>query len=210
MKDINEQVLNTMQVLKRDPKRLIENTYYDTYHAYIEGYVDGVSMTLSNNLRREITSFYEAQGNIKTNYHWTSQIRHRNKGKTDNELVEILLETTKEYFLKNSDWCNGMDHTKLKKELPVWFVGFKNWPGMFIQIDLSLPVYLEAFVDGLNVYSNKNLRLEISRWFNQKTGQEETFHWANQITDFYTGKYEDTNKKFSEVTEEFFETNIIF
>jgi len=103
-----------------------------------------------------------------------------------------------------------MDQTKIEKGLPVWFYEFKNWPGMFIEGRLSLPLYLEVFVDGLNVYSSKNLRLEISRWFYQKTQQEESFHWTMQINAYYKGQHEDTNKKLIEETEEYFKTNEIF
>jgi len=207
---MNEHVLKTMHILKNNSKSLIEDKTYDSFHAYIEGYVDGVTMALNYELRNDITRFYESKGNIKTNYHWTNQIKHRNEDKTNSELVEILLETTEEYFLKNADWCKEMDQTKIEKGLPVWFYEFKNWPGMFIEGRLSLPLYLEAFVDGLNVYSSKNLRLEISRWFYQKTKQEESFHWTMQINAYYKGQPEDTNKKLIEETEEYFKTNEIF
>ena len=210
MKYINEQVLKTMQILKNNSKILIEDMNYDSFHAYIEGYIDGLNMALNYNLLGEITSFYEAKGNIKTNYYWTNQIKHRNKDKTNSELVEILLETTEEYFLKNTNWYKEMDKSKIKKKLDFWFDGLKNRRGMIVQVGLSLPVYLEALVDGLNVYSSKNLRLEISRWFYQKTKQEESFHWTMQINAYYKGQPEDTNKKIIEATEEYFKTNEIF
>ena len=116
---MNEHVLKTMHILKNNSKSLIEDKTYDSFHAYIEGYVDGLTMALNYKLRNEITRFYESKGNIKTNYLWTNQIKHRNEDKTNSELVEILLETTEEYFLKNADWCKEMDQTKIEKGLPV-------------------------------------------------------------------------------------------
>ena len=210
MKDINEQVLNTMQILKINSQNLIEDMNYDSFHAYIEGYVDGLNMVLNYNLRGEITSFFEAKGNPSTNCYWTNQIKYRNEDKTNSELVEILLETTEEYFHKNTNWYKEMDQNKIEKKLDFWFNGLKNRRSMFVEERLSLPVYLEALVDGLNVYSSKNLRLEISRWFYQKTKQEESFHWTMQINAYYKGQPEDTNKKLIEATEEYFKTNDIF
>ena len=210
MKDINEQVLRIMKILKSNSKSLIEDTKYDSFHAYMEGYIDGLNITLTDNLRGEITRFFEAKGNPKTNCYWTNQIKYRNKDKTNDELVEILLETTEEYFLKTPNWYKEMDQTKIEKDLPVWFNGFKNWPYMFVQLGLALPVYLEAFVDGLNVYSSKNLRLEISQWFYQKTKQEESYHWTRPIIAYYEGRSEDVTKKLIEVTEEYFKTSKVF
>jgi len=207
---MNEQILKIMELLKNEPKTLIYDTNYDSYHAYIEGYIDGLNMSKDNNLRSEITRFYEDKGNIRTNYYWTNQIRHRNKGKSNNELVEILLETTEEYFLKNANWYSEMDQTRIKKELPTWLHNLKHYTGMFIEDRLSLPLYLEAFVDGLNVYVNNNLRLEISQWFCQKTKQKERFHWTKQISDFYNGSSEDTTRQIIEEAEEFFKANVIF
>ena len=56
-----------MHILKNNSKSLIEDKTYDSFHAYIEGYVDGLNMALNNKLRNEITRFYESKGNIKTN-----------------------------------------------------------------------------------------------------------------------------------------------
>jgi len=210
LSSINEQVLKTLEFLRNDPKTLINDTNYNSFHAYIEGYVDGLSMPLDYKLRRAITRFYEDKGNIRTNYYWTNQIRHRNEGKSNNELVEILLETTEEYFLKNANWYGEMDQTRIKKELPIWLQYFKNHTGMFIETRLSIPLYLEAFVDGLNVYVNKKLRLEISQWFYRKTKQKESFHWTKQINDYNNGRCEDTTRGIIEEVEEFFKRNVIF
>ena len=39
-----------MQILKNDSKILIEDMNYDLFHAYIEGYIDGLNMASNYNL----------------------------------------------------------------------------------------------------------------------------------------------------------------
>lgn len=201
LKAINKQVLKTMWYLKNDSKSLIEDTNYDSFHAYIEGYIDGLSMALNNNLRGEITRFYEEKGNPRTNCYWTNQIKYRNKDKTNTELVEILLDITEEYFYKNPNLFETMDENKIQERLCFWFDGLKNRPGMFIEKRLSLAVYLAALIDGINVYASKNLRVEISNWYNQR---------SKQIYVCSVEGVEDGTKKLIDVIEEFFKLNQVF
>ena len=101
-KIINSTILETFSILKNSPSMILADTSNYLYlQNYIEGYIDALSNVLNKNLRFEINNWYKNKLNIQTTYHWTCHIQYQFKDKTDNELKNILLNITQEYFMTN-------------------------------------------------------------------------------------------------------------
>lgn len=48
--------------------------------------------------------------------------------------------------------------------------------------------YFEGYIDGISLLANKNIRLEITEWFQEKAGQKTNFYFTNQIKHFNKSK----------------------
>ncbi|MGC6768259.1 hypothetical protein [Enterococcus sp. LJL51] len=185
----NNTILNQIQILRNKPEELIiGDLTYVAFCTYIEGYIDGINQLLSFNLREDITKYFESKGNIHTNYYWTNQIKHRNEEKTDTELINILLDVTEEYFMEKFKFCSKLSANEVKKKIYNWLDGLKNRPKMYVDEISSILLYLEAFLDGLNVYSNRNFKSEINQSSCQKTNRLTTIHWTEEISELYDSK----------------------
>jgi len=101
--DRHKQVLEWFDILKRRPLMILsDNSSYNYLQSYIEGYIDALSHSLNKeNLRADITFWFQKKVNEKTNFYWTNHIPLFYKDKSDQELQNILIETTSEFFREN-------------------------------------------------------------------------------------------------------------
>ena len=100
--NINTEILETFSILKNTPLMILaDNSNYVYLQNYVEGYIDGLSNFVNMDLRLEINKWYKKKVNRQTTYHWTSHIPTQHKNKTDDQLQQILLDITEEYFIEN-------------------------------------------------------------------------------------------------------------
>ena len=76
----------------------VDNITYEVMKTYLEGYFDGIGVVYNKNISLEISRWFQDKINIKSSNYWTNQIQFHYSNKTDKELIEILLDTTEEYF----------------------------------------------------------------------------------------------------------------
>lgn len=92
------------------------------------------------------------------------------------------------------------------------FEMLREKPSMIISNHNSyelLQNYIEGYIDGLSLFLNKNMRLEITKWYQKKINMESNFYWTGHIPFHFTGKNEDELKIILlDITEEFFRTNL--
>jgi hypothetical protein len=91
------------------------------------------------------------------------------------------------------------------------FKVLRQYPLMILSKDDNyslLQNYLEGYIDGLSFFLNKNMRLEITQWYNKKIGVQTSYYWTNHIPFHFEGNDE---KKLKEIlidlTEEYFREN---
>ena len=101
---ISNRVIDWIKILKEKPKMVISESdiTYEILRVYVEGFINGIEISLNLDLMKEITKWYMKKVDIKTSYYWTGHIPLHFEGKTDEELKTILLELTEEYFKENS------------------------------------------------------------------------------------------------------------
>ncbi len=87
----------------------------------------------------------------------------------------------------------------------------RKYPLMILSKDDSyslLTNYLEGYVDGLSLLSNKNMRLEITQWYKKKLGIQTSYNWTGHIPFHFEGSNENKLKEvLLELTEEYFREN---
>ncbi|MBY0479281.1 MAG: hypothetical protein K2Q24_16655 [Chitinophagaceae bacterium] len=104
------QVTNTVtdwiNILRNRPKMIIAEDAIDyrVLKIYIEGYIDGIGHGIGKNIRKDITEWFQVKINQQSSIYWTDHIPNYYKKKSDDQLKKILLDTTEEYFLENSNW----------------------------------------------------------------------------------------------------------
>lgn len=103
---LNDNILDWLKLLRERPQMVIPEPVidYKTLRIYLEGYINGLDVALGSQLMNEITQFYGKKFRIETSYAWTGHIPFYFKGKSEDELKSILLDTTEEFFRKNLDW----------------------------------------------------------------------------------------------------------
>jgi len=105
MNELNNKIKETFKILKEWPLMIItKEVTYPTLQCYLEGYVDGLAHVFKKNLRLEISQWFQKRINQKASVFWTNHIIDFYKGKTDEELQMILINTTEEYFQENPEW----------------------------------------------------------------------------------------------------------
>jgi hypothetical protein len=92
-----------------------------------------------------------------------------------------------------------------------WFETLKKRPLMILSNDSNyqyLQNYVEGYIDGLAHFSNKNVRLDITNWFQQKVDDKTSYYWTNHIPIYYKHKTDEELKLILlETTEAYFREN---
>jgi hypothetical protein len=100
--NINKKILETFNLLKTRPLMILANdSNYANVQNYIEGYVQGLSHFGNIDLMTKINGWYEKKVKKRIAVHWTCHIPTQYKNKNDDELKQILLNITEEYFIEN-------------------------------------------------------------------------------------------------------------
>src|SRR5882672_5693403 len=115
--ELTSKIFEWLSILKARPKMIIGEATIDyrTLKIYVEGYVDGVGLTFDINLRKNISLWFQNKIKQQSSVYWTDQIANYYKNKTEEQIKEILLSTTEEYFKENTNWHNIAVLTNDKK-----------------------------------------------------------------------------------------------
>lgn len=101
-----EKILARLKCLKERPKMIIPISSIDylALKIYIIGYIDGISLALGKELVKDITVWFNKKINQQYSISWIDIVPSYYKGKSDEELKDLLLDITAQYFLENPDW----------------------------------------------------------------------------------------------------------
>ncbi|OMP79161.1 hypothetical protein BW716_11140 [[Flexibacter] sp. ATCC 35208] len=70
---------------------------FQTMAMYIEGYLSGINLASNPNIFPGIDPWFQEKNNVNKSRSWLWHIQKQNKGKSDEELRKILLQTFREY-----------------------------------------------------------------------------------------------------------------
>ena len=100
----------------------------------------------------------------------------------------------------------------LNKKILETFELLKNRPLMVVSKDDSYSLmqnYIEGYVDGMSLFLNKNLRLQITQWYQKKINVSDThIYWTAHIPFHFAGKGErEQSAILIEITAAYFKEN---
>jgi len=100
---LNEEILKWLDILRKRPGMVVvKSDSYNLLVNYLEGYIDGISLLLNRNLRLEISKWYIRKNSLPVyNTYWTHFIPLVFEGNTENQLKDILLDVTEDFFKEN-------------------------------------------------------------------------------------------------------------
>ncbi len=97
---MEKQILNDiLKVLKDTPLMIFskEELNFNSYKIYIKGYCNGIEASTGMTLTLDITNWFQRKVNQKASIFWYDQLHSLNKGKSDTELIKILIDTLKDF-----------------------------------------------------------------------------------------------------------------
>jgi len=92
-----------------------------------------------------------------------------------------------------------------------WFEILRNSPSMILTHNSDYKQfqnYVEGYIDGLACLSGKNIKLELTKWFQNKYKQHSSLYWVDHIAEMYKNRStEELKTILLDVTEEYFNEN---
>jgi hypothetical protein len=103
--EIDASVRTFIKVLKEKPLMIFTgDTSYYSYKVYVEGVLFGLSSAYNINLILDITLWLRKKLKRDMDVFWTTYIPIYYKGKTEDELKLILIQTLSDYFDEHPGW----------------------------------------------------------------------------------------------------------
>lgn len=78
----------------------IKDITYTVYCTYLDGICAGFRWSLGINIDRDIALWLFDSSQVA----WHARLRYNNKDKSEEELISLLLDTFKNYFIENPNW----------------------------------------------------------------------------------------------------------
>ncbi|WP_147320025.1 hypothetical protein [Chitinophaga silvisoli] len=96
--DIKNSIKLFVETLKERPHMLLlGNPDFNTYKVFLDGFLLGLESAYDTRIMLDMTFWFQRKLKIEAKYHWTDMIPIYYKGKTDDELIVILLQTLSDY-----------------------------------------------------------------------------------------------------------------
>jgi len=96
--DIKTSIQLFVETLKERPHMLVSGKPdFNNYKVFLEGFLVGLASAYDTKIMLDMTFWFQRKLKIEAKYHWTDMIPIHYKGKSDDELKAILLQTLIDY-----------------------------------------------------------------------------------------------------------------